>query len=414
MARPIITSLSPNTQSDDIKRAWRVLLRPRTWNDSRHLQSVEDSLSAYLNQTPVVLTSSGRSAFAALLNALDIGSGNEVIIQAFTCIAVPAAVKWVKATPVYADIDPATYNLNPGDVEKKITPHTKAIVVQHTFGMPGPVEELRRIASHHNLVLIEDCAHGLGASYREQPVGTLGDAAFFSFGRDKILSSVFGGAVASRDPDILRRVRQYQQSLANPPRSWVLRQLLHPILLSAIIPFYFTASLGKISLVLLQKLRILSKAVEAGEKQGGKPIHLSFRFSPALAQLLQLQLAKLSNYTQRRRNIVRRYQTALVNTKFSLPSPPLDANPSWVRYPLQVDQRAHLQQRAKENNIVLGDWYNSPLAPSDCNLEAFGYHPGACPEAEAVSKRVINLPTYPLLTDSQIEHIIAVVKQYAK
>ena len=120
-----------------------------------------------------------------------IGEGDEVLVQAFTCVAVPNSVLWAQATPVYADID-ATLNIDPIDVEKKITNRTKAIIVQHTFGIPADMDALVALAKKHNILLIEDCAHSLGATYKGKKVGTFGDAAFFSFGRDKVVSSVFG------------------------------------------------------------------------------------------------------------------------------------------------------------------------------------------------------------------------------
>lgn len=406
----IATSLSPNTEADDVALAWKILFQPWLWRNANIISQAEQQLSRHLNHHPVVLTSSGRSALFTLLKAYDIGAGDEVIIQAFTCLAVPAPIKWTGATPVYADITPPTYNLDPADVRRKITNKTKAIIVQHTFGLPGPVDELRQIANQHNLILIEDCAHALGATYHSQPVGTLGDAAFFSFGRDKTLSCVFGGAISSKDTNVITRARKLQSEFKNPPLIWIKQQLLHPILFSFILPFYFQANIGKALLVAFQKLSFLSKAVEPQEKLGGQPKHLDYRFPGALAYLLQNQLAKLERYPAHRRRLAHTYQTALASHP-GLPHPLNDTQPSWLRFPLLVENPDKIHQAAKQQHILLGDWYNSPLAPSDCDLESFNYQPGSCPRAEKASQQIINLPTYPRMTNEEAHRVIKLVTQ---
>lgn len=401
-------SLSPNTEADDVRLSLRMLFKPWLWRQEKIIPEAEQQLSRHLNHHPVVLTSSGRAALFALLKAYNIGTGDEVIIQAFTCLAVPAPIKWTGATPVYTDIIPQTYNLDPADVLRKITNKTKAIIVQHTFGIPGPINELKKLAEKNNLILIEDCAHALGATYHGQSVGTLTDAAFFSFGRDKTLSSIFGGAVSSNDKNIINRVRKIQSELKAPPLIWIKQQLMHPILFSILLPLYFKANIGKVLLVAFQRLGFLSKAVEPQEKIGDPPGHLDYKFSGALAYLLVNQLAKLERYTVHRRRLSHTFQTALASHP-GLPKPIDDTNPAWLRFPLLVGVPKELHHKAKKQQILLGDWYNSPLAPGDCHLESFDYHPGSCPQAEKVSKRIINLPTHPRMTDEEIHKIIKLI-----
>ncbi len=260
-------------------------------------------------------------------------------------------------------------------------------------------------------MLIEDCAHAFGARHRSQPVGTLTDAAIFSFGRDKSFSCVFGGAITSRHMPLLARAQKLQQELPLPPPAWVIQQLMHPILLNLMLPLYFTARIGPAALVLWQKMKLLSKAVEPDEKHGVMPPQARFRSSPALAQLLERQLSKLERYTARRRAIAARYHTALAGHG-SLPRPLPEAEPSWLRFPLLVEDPALLLQRARRSRLMLGDWYHLPIAPR-CNLADFHYQLGSCPRAEYASAHVINLPTYPRLTDEQVNRVIAWVQQHA-
>src|SRR5581483_4013141 len=112
--------------------------------------------------------------------------------QAFTCVAVPNSVLWTGAKAIYADID-ETGNLDPKDLEKKITKKTKAVIIQHTFGIAANMDAIQKVLKGKKIILIEDCAHALGASYKGKKLGTFGEFAFFSFGRDKVISSVFGG-----------------------------------------------------------------------------------------------------------------------------------------------------------------------------------------------------------------------------
>jgi len=394
MTKPLLISLSPNTQSRDTYLAWRVLFSRSTWINPSFIQAAEEKLTTRLNQ-PVIATTSGRQALYHLLQAHNIGLGDEVIIQAFTCIAVPASIIWAGAKPVYADINPDNYNLDIARVEQRVTPKTKAIIVQHAFGIPGPLAQLKALCAEKNLILIEDCALSLGATFNNQPIGTFGHSAIFSFGRDKTISSIFGGAATSQDPGIMEKLRSRQNSLSYPPANWVRQQLLHPIFTRLIVPTYFFLKYGQALLVMAQKTGLLSKAYAPGERAGQKPDHLNWRYSPALAQLLLQQLDQLDNFTQHRQVIARQYINKFKNNPaVKTPLVPAHANPNWLRFPIQVKDPKKLYAAAKRHHIILGDWYNSPLLPADCQLDKFYYQPGSCPIAESVAKKIINLPTH--------------------
>jgi dTDP-4-amino-4,6-dideoxygalactose transaminase len=407
----IFISLSPNTEPDDIRLAFRTLFRPWLWKKEETLKQVTGTISRIFNEQPVALVSSGRSALYQTLKAFNISANDEVIIQAFTCLAVPAAIKWTKAKPVYVDIHPDTYNINASQIIEAITKNTKAIIVQHTFGIPGPIEELQQIAREHNLILIEDLAHSLGSTYHRKPLGTFGDAAILSFGRDKIISSVFGGAVISNRKDVINKINDAQEKLPFPPAHWIIQQLNHPILFSIIKSTYFTMHIGKIFLVLLQKTSLLSKAVQEKEKGSNKPNHISYRYSPALALLLQNQLTKLDSFNERRREIIQTYFNTLSNHS-DLPQTTQPSNPTWLRFPLKVNQPPKLHNQARKQKILLGDWYNSSIAPVDADSKIFNYIKGSCPIAEKTAEHIVNLPTYPTITNRQVEQIIKLINSY--
>lgn len=411
MKQPITISLSPNTFPEDISAAWKALLLPATWHETKPLKRVAEKVSAYFPGYFLVPTSSGRQALYDVLRAYNIGKGDEVLMQAFTCIAVPEPITWVGAKPVYADIEADTYNFKVEDVRRKISDKTKAIIVQHTFGIPGPIEEILTIAREKKIIVIEDCAHAFGAKLHGKHIGTFGDAAIASFGRDKMLSSVFGGVAVFKDHALASKVQRYRDERPLPPAWWVFQQLLHPILFSLITKTYFSG-FGKALLVTSQKLGLLSKAVAVEERKGARPNHIAWQYSPALASLLLVQLEHFASRLMRRATIVEEYEKALTNTGAYLPEVPNDARPSWLRFPLRVKNRDALMHAGKEAEMLLGDWYDAPLVPSTCSLEAFSYARGTCPMAERVSKEVINLPTYPRLTSEQIHAVIELTKSH--
>ena len=190
--RPISISISPNTDITDLWIAIKTLLKPWFWKSGDDINYVEQWFNKYYQTNNAVSFNSGRSALYAILSAFDFGPEDEIIVQSFTCVAAIEPIIWVGAKPVYIDID-NSINISPVLIEKAINKKTKAIIVQHTFGVPASIERIKKITQKHNLILIEDCAHSLGARIGSEKVGSLGDAVYFSFGRDKVISSVFGG-----------------------------------------------------------------------------------------------------------------------------------------------------------------------------------------------------------------------------
>jgi len=195
MKRPIAISLSPNTEKDDVILAIKLFFSPIRWFNFRETEKLEIEFAArFGNKYQALAVNSGRSALYLILSALGIKDFDEVAIQALTCVAVPNSVLWLKAKPLYIDVDD-TFNLSPKDLSEKIGEKTKAIIVQHTFGVAAEMHSILKIARKRKIPIIEDCALALGGKYDNKLLGTLGDISFFSFGRDKVISSVFGGEI---------------------------------------------------------------------------------------------------------------------------------------------------------------------------------------------------------------------------
>lgn len=397
----VAISLIPNFTFREILLSLKLILNPGNYFDQNPALKLEHELGKYLSRKHMILFESGREAEYFLLRALGIGEGDEVIVQAFTCVAVPDPVLWVGAKPVYVDVDDSL-NIDPEELKKAISKNTKAVIVQHTFGVPANLEKIRPICSEQGVALIEDCAHGLGNEYNGKKLGTFGEAAFFSFGRDKVISGVWGGAVATDDGELARKIQDTRSKTQERSTWWVAQQLIYPVLVWKILNTYGFFGLGKVIHKVFQTIGLLSRVVTLGEKSGEKP-EVFYRGLPgALAVLILEQLKNLDNFLEHRRKLAKYYDSQL-GTGF-------DPKSSYLRYSVQVDDPKGLRRFAAKKNIILGDWYDMVVAPKDVNLEKVSYKLGSCPEAENICKRIINLPTNPNMDFDDAAKVVKVVK----
>src|SRR5262249_41530890 len=155
-----------------------------------------------------VTASRGRMAFRYILEALALPPGSEIVFPALTFWVVPEMARVAGYKPVFADVDPVTFDLDPDALERAIPPATRAVVPTHIYGLPCDMDEIMAVARRHRLAVIEDCAHALGATYRGQPVGSFGDAALFSFQVIKPLNTYGGGAAYTRQGGLGRRLAE--------------------------------------------------------------------------------------------------------------------------------------------------------------------------------------------------------------
>ncbi|MFC1663936.1 DegT/DnrJ/EryC1/StrS family aminotransferase [Patescibacteria group bacterium] len=419
--KPIFTSLSPNTEKDDIWLVLKLVFSFWQWktgikNQESGIKNLEEEFKKYLGVKYAVSFNSGRSGLMAILEALKIGGGN-ILLQSFTCNSAVNPILGKGAKPIFVDIDD-TLNLDPEDLIKKISSSSKAIMVQHNFGWPAKIEEISRFAKENNLFLIEDCAHSLGAKYRGKFCGTLGDVAFFSFGRDKVISSVFGGMAVTNNEALAERIKEFQKKLEYPSNFWILQQLLHPILTNyLILPAYgLNGFLGRILLGVFHKFSILSKAVYKKEKKGEVCEYFSKRLPNVLAILALNQLKKIERFNEHRRKIANFYQKELKDKNFVLPlsEVPEDINPTFLRFPILINKDTdEVLEKARKRKIYLNDgWRKSPIVPPDTNLEKMQYELGSCPKAEKVAQSIINLPTHINISEREAKKIVEFLKNY--
>jgi len=413
--KPVSISLSPNVEKDDIKLALNLLIRPWLWKKGKGIKELEESFRNYLGVKYAYSFNSGRSAFYAILKALSevegLKAGEGVMLQAFTCNAVPNPVLWADLEPVYVDCNKDDYNISVEDLKVKLTPNCRVVVVQHTFGLPANLDTIRAFCTANNLILIEDCAHSLGAEYTSFKVGTFGKASFFSFSRDKVISSVYGGMAVTNDPVLAKKIEKLQKDFSMPSMCWTLQQILHPILLGfVILPIYDLLDLGKIFLVLSQITHVLSKAVSWKEKRGLRPDYFPKALPNALAMMAINQLAKIEKFNSHRKKIADFYYKELAGTKFVLP---IKENNIFLRFTIKHKQAHDIIYEAWDRkNILIGDWYTTCIAPFDTKLEEMKYKKGMCPNAEDLAKITLNLPTHINIKKADAERIVDFLKKY--
>ncbi len=395
MSKTLSISLSPNTEKDDIVLALKLLFSPWRWKKGESCSRLEEWMTKYLGRKHNVSFNSGRSALLAILSSLDLKRQEEVLLQVPTCNAAVNPILWTGLKPVFVDSKKDTFNIDPEDLERKITSKSRAILVQHTFGLPADVERIQEIAKRNNLILIEDCAHSLGAAYKGKKVGTFGKVAFFSFSRDKIVSSVYGGMASTDDNLLAQKIKSFQKKAGDPSSCWIFQQLIHPLLFNCVIlPSYGFLNIGKGFLIFCQQLRVLSKAVHWKEKRGRKPSYFPKKMPNALAILALKQLKKLERFNDHRKKIAAVYYDLLKDSSWNLPYVPENREHVFLRFTLKSSKARETIKKAWASNILIGDWYTSPIVPDDTQLDKMGYQKGSCPNAEELSAMMLNLPTH--------------------
>lgn len=370
-------------------------------------QRYERSFADYIGVAHGFSFANGRVGLFAILQSLGIGEGDEVLIQVPTHVVVANAIRYTGARPVYVDCRADSYNLDLEHAERLVTPRTRAIVLQHTYGIPVDLDAAQEFADRHGLAMIEDCVHSLGATFKGRQTGSFGRAAFFSTEETKIISTTLGGMVVTDDEDLARRLRSFRRDECHAPRRWLVAQYLvklvaYHILTEPLIHRYARA------VYKLLGFQPLPRPVSQDELAGERPAGYLERFSNAQASLGFRQLQRLDRNIAHRRRIAGIYRKSLASlAPGSLAEIPADSDPSWCRYPVRVP-RLDVVEDAVKQHALPGTWFLSVLEES-VSPEVGQYVQGSCPNAEAVIGHVINLPTHGRVTTADARRLAQVV-----
>lgn len=395
--RAVSISLIPNFAFGEVGDCWNLYRKKLKAGGSEN--KLKGVLERYFGKSATI-TENGRLAMYLLLKAWGIGRGDEVIVQAFTCSVVPAAVRATGAKVVFGDID-EDYNLDLADLKKRIGSKTKVVIVQHSFGKPVRMDELKKIMGDE-IMVIEDLAHGLGNSYKGRRLGIWGEAAVLSFGRDKVISGVWGGAVVA-DGKTIEKINKERSGWPRRSESWVNKQLLYPVLTEMVLSTYGLLGLGKLIHWIMKRLSWMSEPISSREKAG----EMARKFGglpDELAYLVLKQWNRLEKMIEGRRTAAKIYSQKL-GEKY-------EADSSYLRYTMRLNDADGLRRLAAERGVFLGDWYDQVVGPKSINPGDFGYLWGSCPRAERAAKEVINLPTNPNLNEKDRLKVVLIVKEW--
>lgn len=329
----------------------------------RDVEDFERSFAATLGYPRALAMNSGTSPLHVACMIAGFGPGDEVIVPPFTFISSAWGISYTGATPVFADIEEGTFNLDPAALAAAIGPRTKGVVVVHLFGQPARMDEIMAIARRHGLFVIEDCAQAVGASYRGTPVGMIGDVGTFSFYPTKNLGGCGeGGALVAKDEAVHTKARHIRVHGSD-------RRYHHDIV-------------------------------------GG-----NFRMDGFQGALLNVKLPHLAAWTARRREIAARYFAGLRLADVRLPDRP-DYGQSvfhqfTIRHPRRDALREHLAKLGVGTDLI----YPVPLHRQAC-YAGLGKGPGSFPVAEAAAATCVSLPIFPELTDEQVDTVVAAVNSF--
>ncbi len=377
----ISLDLAPNEGYRDALKSLAILAQPWRWIKGQQSAKVKTKLKRLFPNHDVFLYLSARGALYKVFQGLKLQKGDEVAIVGFTCEAVVLPLTELKLVPLYIDVETESYSLDFGDLKRKLSTKTKAIVLQHTFGItPQYREEILLFAKISKIPVIEDLAHGFDNSmFVKDSADTI---KLLSFGRYKALSSVFGGALLTKDKKLQETLKIYDKRLITPRTSFVARCLLYKPLSVIIKSTYDVALIGKALHWLSEALHILPRELSVGEKAGQFNLQMAGLFPNAFAYLLMAQLKNLDALQDLRKKNVGEYNDAFHSTNHDQPL---------SRYPVLIPKRDELMLELKRKQIYLGRWYHKLVSPV-----------GVCPVADSIKDRVINLPTHVSTKDRSV------------
>lgn len=364
----------------------------------------------------------GRVALYVLLRSMGIGPGDRVIVPGFTCFAVPSAVLFTGAHPLYADIDPATFNLSLDSIRSLYAANSafpiRAIIIQHTFGISADLNAIVPWARDRGIAVIEDCAHVWGSRYRDDAgqwhdVGTAGDAAFFSSQWTKPVSTGLGGWATIRNERLARSVAKHYQADCPFPTAGASALLAAQVYVRSMLSASWIQFSIKAAYQALYRRGLLVGTSTPDELRGQMPVGYSKQMSGFQRKLLSKRLTN-ERIIPHRRRLRAIYDEALAAAGFPVLAVPSFADPILLRYPVRVREKQRVLATAERHHVEIGDWYTSPVdRPEDLSGDLFFYTEGSCPEGERAGREVVNLPMHSGIDDRRARSAVELLKESA-
>lgn len=372
---------------------------------------MEDIVSEYEHRMTSLIGSgygmsfaAGRMAFYSLLKALNIGSGDEVVLPGFTCSVMPNAVWRAGATPVFADIDKNTFGSDAGGIEKRITSRTKLIVAQHSFGIPCNVPVIAEVGKKYGIFVMEDSAIALDSAIDGIKVGNWGDAAIFSTDHSKPLNTLTGGFLYTKDKTLYEKLRSYSDVLPHLHKAHQQR-LFKQFLFERknyILECCPRSIIINYAKVFTRKLRhgqkqfIFLEADYTKQSSSGSNYPYPAKMPPFLAQLGLYELDRWNDEKNRRKALLKDYLRIANQSGLDeyLPKAYTDQKLEIVplRFVFEHPQAETLTKKMGRYVDVGWTWFRTPIICCPDGPESLGYSPGSCKRGETAGKNIINWP----------------------
>lgn len=363
---------------DEDRKAVDAVLRGDWLTTGPHVKAFENAVTEFTGAKHGVAVSTGTAALHAALHSIDIAPGDEVIVPAISFVATANCALYMGARPVFADLERETLNISPEEIQKKITPKTRAIVAVDFAGHPCDHDALRAIAKQHSLKVVSDAAHSLGATYKGRNVGMLQDLTALSFHPVKHITTGEGGMVISDDGEVDKRLRSFRHHgidldfhKRNHGQTWQ----------------YDVVMLG-----------------------------FNYRIPDINCALGTAQMQKLPSWLQRRREIAAAYAKAFADLDtIDVPTEQSGCESAWHLYVVRLNLpkltvgRKEFFTALRAENIGVNVHY-IPI-PWMSYYQSLGYRPGDWPVAETEYERTISLPIFPAMTDQDVDDVVAAVKK---
>ena len=337
----------------------------------------------------------GRVALYAILRGLGVGRGDEVLLPGYTCVMNVNPIKYVGARPVYVDIEPATFNIDPRLIEAKITPRTRAIIAQHTYGYSCDMEAILALARRRGVAVIEDCCLALGSRYGGRLCGTFGAAGYWSFQWNKPFTTGIGGMAAVPDGALAARVRELAAKELRPPAAKAALMLSLERMIYRLFIFPRTTAAATSLFRWLTEKRIVVGSSHSSEFAPTMAEGFFAAMSAGQARAGLRQMRKLEANLAHRRAMRKVYEDLLRAAGWDVAALPDALDPVLVRYPVRVADKARAVAEAPRHGVELGTWFEIPLHPKETPMERYDYVMGMCPVAERACREVVNLPMHP-------------------
>jgi dTDP-4-amino-4,6-dideoxygalactose transaminase len=328
------------------------------------VEQCEKAIAAYSNCAHAIGVSSGSDALLACLMAENIGTGDEVITTPYTFFATAGAIARLGATPVFVDIDPATYNLDVTQLKVKVTSRTRAIIPVHLYGQMVDMDTVMQVASQYNLAVIEDAAQAVGAEYKGRRAGSIGHYGCFSFFPSKNLGAAGdGGMIVTNDAQRAERVRVLRGHGSKP-------KYYHKVI-------------------------------------GG-----NFRLDAIQAAIVTAKLRHLDDWTAGRQRNAKKYEELFGERDLPVGLPSVVTNRHiFNQYVIRVSCRNELQTFLQKKGIGTEVYYPVPMHLQEC-FAHLGHKAGAFPESERAAKETVALPVYPEVSEQQLRHVVDCVREF--